>query len=145
MADIVFEFDINSAPENVYKAVSEEAGYRGWWTTNSAIKPVVGSTAEFKLKDHGQDVVFTMEVSRLEPGKAVELKVVKAAPPDWPGTKIAISLAPGEEGTHIVFSHMGFPSTGGSYGFTNYNWGFFMGSLKAYAESGQGMPYQYQS
>ncbi len=144
MADIVFEFDINAPPEKVYKAVTEEAGYKGWWTTNSMITPQVGSTAAFKLKDHGRDVAFTMLVSKLEPNKAVELTIKDAASPDWPGTKIAITLAPSEDGTHVVFSHLGFPSTGGSFGFTNYNWGFFMGSLKAYTESGHGMPYQYQ-
>lgn len=143
MADIVFEFDINATPDKVYKAVSEEAGYKGWWTTNSSIKPEVGSAAEFKLKDHGHDVVFGMKIARLEHNKAIELDVVHAAPPDWPGTKIVVSLAPGEEGTHVIFRHVGFPSTGGSFGFTNYNWGFFMGSLKAYAETGHGMPYQY--
>ncbi len=144
MADIVFEFDINATPDKVYKAVTETAGYQGWWTTNSKFTPQVGSSAEFKLKDHGREVAFMMDVTRLEPNKMVELTVRQAAPPDWPGTKLVVSLAPGEEGTHVVFSHLGFPSTGGSFGFTNYNWGFFMGSLKAYAETGHGMPYQFQ-
>ena len=144
MVDIVFEFDVNAPPDKVYKAVTEEAGYKGWWTTSSAIKPQVGSKAEFKLKDNGQEVVFQTEVTQLEKDKSFAMTVKNAAPPDWPGTKIAVSMAPSPQGTHVVFSHSGFPSTGGSYGYTNYNWGFFMGSLKAFAETGKGMPYQYQ-
>src|ERR1700694_1782307 len=140
MADIVFEFDVNTTPDKVYKAVTETAGYQGWWTTQSMIKPEVGSMAEFKLKDHGHDVVFQTEVTRLEKDKLFEMTIKNATPPDWPGTKITVTIAPGEDGSHVIFTQSGFPSTGGSYGVTNYNWGFFMGSLKSYAESGHGMP-----
>ena len=49
MSNILFELAIEAPASDVYKAVTEEAGIKGWWTTDTTIKPEVGSAAEFRF------------------------------------------------------------------------------------------------
>lgn len=41
----------------------------------------------------------------------------------------------------VFLAHRGFVSTEGNFASVNYNWGWYVSSLKFYLEKGQGMPH----
>jgi uncharacterized protein YndB with AHSA1/START domain len=139
MADILHEVVIQAPPAKVYEAITQQAGLASWWTTHSIAKPEVGSTSEFGFE--GGKVVFRMDVAKLEP-QHVSWNVRQGAP-DWGDTIVTWDLTPQNGGTKVLFGHRGFASTDGSFANTNYNWAWFLTSLKTYVETGKGMPVSY--
>ena len=138
MPDILHELTIEATPDAVYAAITEENGLKGWWTTHTKAQPAVGSVAEFGFM--GGQMVFKMKIKTLEAGKTVNWDVEGGGPPDWAATRVTWDLTPVEGGTKVLFGHRGYASSEGSFASVNYNWGYFLTSLKAYVETGQGMP-----
>ena len=137
MPDILHELMIEGKPDAIYKAITEQAGLAGWWTVHATAQPKVGAVDEFGFQ--GGQVVMKMEVAKLEPGKAVQWKVLQGAP-DWGGTQVTWDLTPGDAGTKVLFGHRNYASTEGSFASVSYPWAWFLTSLKAYIETGKGTP-----
>jgi uncharacterized protein YndB with AHSA1/START domain len=138
MADILHETTIQAAPEQVYKALTEQKGLASWWTVHTVAKPVVGSTAEFTFNDP-TPFLIKMKVDTLEAGQKVYWTTEQGAP-DWDGTRVTWDLTPVEGGTKILFGHRNFASTEGSFAGVSYSWAWFITSLKEYLETGKGTP-----
>ncbi len=62
-------------------------------------------------------------------------------PPDWADTTITWTLSENEGQTVLSFAHSGFASTEGNFAGINFNWGWYIISLKFYLEKGKGMPH----
>lgn len=138
MPDILFEAPINAAPETLYRALTEQDEIRLWWTQQANAKPEVGSVGEFRF--YNGQIVMQLEVERLQPNSQVVWKPLSGVP-DWGGTKITWDLIPTEQGTKLLFAHRDFASSEGSLPYTNYNWAWYIISLKKYAETGTGTPH----
>ncbi len=139
MADILHLVPIEASPEEIYDALTKGEGLRAWWTTDVDAEPAVGSPAEFRFE--GGQVVMHMRVERLEPGEAVSWSVQDPAPPEWDGTEITWNIVPGEGATNLLFGHRGWKATDGSFPAINYNWAYYLTSLKDYLEKGGGFPH----
>jgi uncharacterized protein YndB with AHSA1/START domain len=137
MSNILFELTIDAPPSEVYKAVTQVNGIKGWWTTDTSIKPEVGSTAEFRFGEQGW---LGFEIVELNPSKRVVWKSTHAAAPDWSGTSVTFDLEPQNGGTKLLFGHRDFATEQGSFAGVSWQWAYFMMSLKAYVESGKGTP-----
>ena len=137
MVDIIHIVPINGKEEDIYKAVTTKKGLSSWWTTDVKAQAKVGTTSEFGFMNHG--MVFTMEVSELEPASRVKW-ISKSGPPDWEGTTVEFSLLKNDQGSLLRFVHAGFKSTDGGYGMYNFNWAGYLTSLKKYLETGKGEP-----
>ena len=137
MADILHELTIAASPEQVYKAVTEQNGLASWWTKRTTAQPKEGTTAEFGF--YGGQFTMKFQVTKLEPAKKVNWTVLQSGP-DWAGTRITWDLTPDDKGTKVLFGHRDWTITDGSYASVNYNWGYFLTSLKAYLETGKGTP-----
>jgi len=138
VADIVHRVEIHRAPDDVYAAVTEEAGLQAWWTGMVKARPEVGSVAEFRFGEgqHGPD----MEVVELEPNRRAVWKC-KSGIPDWVGTEFAFDIEPSESGSVLRFRNSGWAVASDFYAHCNCKWGFFLGvSLKDYLETGKGRP-----
>ena|SRR5258706_5412009 len=135
--DILHEVTIATAPNKVFKAITEQKGLAAWWTTHAVAEPKVGTTAEFSFM--GGQFVIKMEVARLEPARKVEW-ITRQGAPDWNGTHVTWDLTPADNGTKILFGHRGFASADGSLPNTSYNWAVYLTSLKGYLEKGKGNP-----
>jgi uncharacterized protein YndB with AHSA1/START domain len=70
MPDILLEVTIAAAPDNVFKALTEQQGLEGWWTTHMVAEPNVGSTVQVRFGD--DPFVHKFEVIDLEPEHKVE-------------------------------------------------------------------------
>lgn len=137
MANILMEFTVEAPVSTVYKAITEGAEVKGWWTVDNNLKPQQGSMAEFRFAGSGG---FKFEVSKLDKDKGVVWKTIEGLP-DWGGTQVTFDLEAKDGGTKVVFGHRDFATEAGSFGAVSYAWAGFMMSLKSYIETGQGKPY----
>jgi len=139
MADILHLVPITATPAEVYLALTTGEGARSWWTTDAELEPEQGSLGIFRFE--GGAVAFRMRIERLEPDKAVAWQVEEPAPPEWVGTRVTFDLQPADGGTQLLFGHRDWASIEGSFPAINYNWAFYLTSLKDYLEKGAGFPH----
>lgn len=141
MADILHMVPIHASPEAVYEAITMEEAFEHWWTDDASAEPREGSTATFRFE--GGQVAFRMKIDRLEPAAAVVWSVQEPAPPEWGGTRVTWHIQEGDDGaTHLLFGHRGWASTEDSFPAINYNWAYYLTSLKEYLEKGEGFPHR---
>jgi len=138
MADILHAVGIGAAPEDVYKALTEESEVRAWWSEHSDFEPTVGSLASVSF--YNNMVTFKLRVTELAPAQKVVWSV-EGGPPDWANTTITWTLAAENGQAMLHFAHRSFASTEGNFAGVNYNWGWYITSLKFYLEKGEGMPH----
>ena len=138
MADVLHELGIQATPDAVYAALTEEAGIKAWWSEHTKAEPTVGFLNEVSF--YGNMVTFKLRNQTLEPGKRV-VWAVEGGPPDWANTAMTWTISTKDGKTTLHFAHRGFASTEGSFASINYNWGWYLISLKFYLEKGAGMPH----
>ncbi len=138
MADILHEVTIDKSPAKVYEALTQQKALQSWWTEHAKVETQTGTVAEFSF--YGGMVVFKFGVDTLEPGEKVGWSV-QQGPPGWENTHITWDLTADEGKTKVLFGHRAWASTDGLYPSTSYNWAWYMTSLKAYVETGQGSPH----
>ena len=137
MADILHQVGIAATPEDIYEAITEADGLQSWWSQHSEIEPEEGSLASVSF--YNKAVTFELRIRELTPERVVW--AVEGGPPDWADTVITWSLTPKDGQTTVDFAHRGFASTDGNFANVNYNWGWYLTSLKFYLEQGKGMPH----
>ena len=140
MADILQMVPINAEPEAVYRAITQPEGLSAWWTTAVEAQAKVGTVAEFRFE--GGQVVMLMKVVELDEPGVVRWQVEDPAPPEWAGTQVTWNISPSDDGAQLLFGHRGWDSTEGSFAAINYNWGYYLTSLKQYLETGEGFPHR---
>lgn len=138
MADILHQVTIAKPAGEIYTALTEKQGLQAWWSQHSEIEAAVGSTA--RVSFFGDMVVFELKIVELVAGQKVVWEIT-ASPPEWENTTITWSLAEENGMTTVDFAHTGFASMEGSFPGINYNWGWYLTSLKFYLEKGEGMPH----
>ena len=138
MADILHQVGVQASQGDVYTALTEQAGLKSWWSEHSVIEPTVGSQG--RVSFYNNAVTFKFRVEELIPGEKVVWAMVEG-PPDWLDTTITWSLSADEGQTMLHFAHRGFASTDGNFAGVNYNWGWYITSLKFLLEKGEGMPH----
>lgn len=139
MPDIRHLLVIESSPGSVYRAITDQAGLRAWWTPQAVAKPQVGSIAEFNFDDRYHN---KMRIHRLEPEALVEWECLEGDP-EWVGTRFLFDLRPDDGQTVLRFCHCGWREPTDFFASCNYQWGYYMRSLKSYCETGEGTPYRY--
>ena len=138
MADVLHQVGIQASPEKLYTALTETAGLKSWWSEHSSIEPKEGSLASVSFYNNA--VTFKLRIAELVPNKKI-VWAVEGGPPDWADTKIIWTLAENKGQTILHLAHRGFASTEGNFAAVNYNWGWYVTSLKFYLEKGKGMPH----
>lgn len=140
MADILLQVPLQAKPAEVYRALTEQSGLSSWWTDNVRAKAEQGSEAVFTFE--GGMVEMKMKVAELDAPDRVAWQVLDPAPPEWEGTTITFDISEAEDGgSSLLFGHRGWKSTAGSYPSINYNWAYYLTSLKDYLEKGEGFPF----
>lgn len=138
MADIKHYLTIKTRPEAIYNAITTEMGIRNWWTTNCKIRQEVGSVAQFNFSRKYHD---EMKVVDLQPNKRVEWECI-AGDEEWIGTTIIFELEEQSNITILRFSHENWMRSTDFFANSNYNWAYYLHSLKKYLENGFGEPFR---
>src|SRR5215472_5884035 len=107
MPAIVEERTIATAPESVFKALTQQDELARWWTNDLNAKPEVGSLAEFRFGEWG-DFVLRFEVAELDAGEKVRWISRLSPMAQWVGTSVTWQFTPVYNGTQVVFTHDGF-------------------------------------
>lgn len=135
---------ICASPGKVYEALTTPEGIAGWWTTDSHL-------SRGQLLVRFGNTFKQFDVTHLTPWKHVEWVCVDAyldvpgiitKPKEWIGTTIVFDLtSDGRKGAHLRMEHQGLTPSVQCHDLCVQGWLQFLGSLKAYCETGKGSPY----
>ncbi|WP_241482710.1 glutathione S-transferase N-terminal domain-containing protein [Leisingera sp. ANG-M7] len=138
-----------ATPGQAFHALTQ--GFGDWWTVpdNPILQP--GDRARFTFPP-GRSF-WTFEAKRLVPGELVELECVEALhlhegqpngiQTEWLGTRAIWRIFPDPQGCRIRFEHEGLRPSLLCYGICEAGWDhFFVSSLKAFLDTGQGTPHR---
>ncbi len=140
---------VSATPLQAYDALT--TGYAHWWTTPDKPLKEVGDRAKFTFPPGIS--YWTFEASRLIPGKLVDLECVDALhkhegqpreiETEWLGTKVICRFDETRSGTDIYLEHIGLTRNLHCFEICEAGWDFFfLDSLKAYLDTGIGMPHR---
>jgi uncharacterized protein YndB with AHSA1/START domain len=136
MVDIVHRVAVeNTAPEQVYRALTTIDGLAGWWTTDTSGDAGVGGVIEFRFPPGG----FDMLVTETSPGHHVKWQVV-AGPEEWIDTTVDWHLHQDGDWTVVMFTHQGWAEPVEFMHHCSTKWATYLMSLKAMHETGTGAP-----
>lgn len=130
----------------VFEALTTPQGIQSWWTTTSDVGTAVGENITIRFGPSFK----MMHIETLRPREQVRWRVVDAhlvvpglaRTNEWRGTTIVFQLVP-QSGTttRLKLEHIGLTPEVECYGICSQGWAQFLGSLKAYVETGKGTPY----
>ena len=133
--------DIARPPSEVWSAITEERGLAGWWSTQvHAPAATVGARIEFTFMDGFNPV---MEIVTAEPAAELEWRCVGGHGP-WNDNTFRFQLAPLDDGrTRLRFwQDYAVELSDDAYGIYNFNWGYYLESLRLLCTTGTGKPFE---
>ena len=131
MALLKHQIPINTTPAKVFAALATQSGLRSWWTADAKIDEKIGGKAEFGFDK--RQMVFRMNIEKLEPGKKVVWSC-HGDHPEWKGTTLTWNIASEDGGTVLRMTHSGWKFISEYYASCNSAWGELIYRLKDYAE-----------
>ena len=138
MAAIKHLLVINSSPDKIYSAITTKRGVANWWTLQTEIGSSVG---EINIFDFGERYHNEMKIVNLVPDKRVEWECI-VGDTEWIGTKFIFEIEEKDSGSVLKFAHADWKEETDFFASCNYQWGYYMTSLKQYCETGLGSPFK---
>ena len=139
MSSIKDEIRIQAGASKVYEALTTQAGYRGWWNAKAEIDGAAGGEAKLYFVKDGQPVNMRYSIDELKPNESVRWTCVAHDMPSWVGTSLNWQIKEAEGSALVSFEHAGWK--GAPPEPVAQGWKHFLGSLKAYVETGTGQPW----
>lgn len=139
MKTIIHTVHIHASRGSVYRALTTEAGVTGWWTTEATLAPGEGGVIEFTFVG---DFHPHMLQTKLKEPDLVQWRCVSGHD-NWADNTFTFSLrAAGEETSLRFVQEYAQELDDDTYGTYNFNWGYYLGSLKKLCEDGAGTPFE---
>lgn len=138
MKTIIHVVHIHASPLQVYEALTSAEGLSKWWTTQVAVEPYVGGVIQFTF--HG-DFHPQMQQRVLEPHRLVRWICI-GGHANWQDNTFVFTLEDRKGETLLKFvQEYAQELSDETYGTYNFNWGYYLNSLKVLCETGTGMPF----
>ncbi len=140
MKTIHHVLDIDASPDSVWSAITERDQLAGWWSTKvSATRPIVGERIAFTFADDFNPV---MEIVALEEGRQLEWRCVAGHQP-WDNGTFRFEIVDLDDGrTKLRFwQDYAVELSDDAYGVYNFNWGYYLESLRLLCTIGAGKPF----
>jgi uncharacterized protein YndB with AHSA1/START domain len=135
---IIHALVIHASKQTVYEAITTQKGLSSWWTTDVKARAQEQSTIEFRFHDPFHP---DMKITKLREAEKVEWECVAGAD-EWIGSTFVFELTKQDGDTQLKFVQKYEKKiTDEAYGIYNFNWGYYLQSLKDFCESGSGKPY----
>lgn len=142
MKTIIHTVHIHASREEVYHALTTEEGVTGWWTTKATLNEGEGEIIEFTFVG---DFHPHMKQTKLVGGRIVEWHCIDGHP-NWRGNTFIFRLRNVEGETSLRFiQEYAQELDDDTYGTYNFNWGYYLNSLKKFCEEGVGTPFSVDS
>ena len=138
MKKIIHFLRIHAAPESVFNAITTEAGLSSWWSTAVSIDQT-DSVIHFRFAgDFNPD----MKVTKIEANRLVEWSCT-AGHDNWQENTFSFELREISSETNLMFVQVYAQELSDEvYGTYNFNWGYYLQSLKLLCETGKGTPFK---
>ncbi len=137
MANIEHLQTVHAPASKVYETLTTAEGLSEIWTNELIVNNQVGFVNEFRF---GSDDVTKMKIEELIPNKKVVWHCIDSDA-EWIGTMISFDIEEKNGKSFLTLRHMNWKEVTPFYRSCNYNWAFFLYSLKCYCEDGEGIPY----
>lgn len=139
MLTILHTVDIGASPEVVYRNLTTERGLAGWWSTRVAAETDVGGRIAFEFIDVFNPV---MRIETLDADRRVEWRCVDGHDP-WAENTFRFEIE-ARDGASVLFFRQEYANelSDEVYGRYNFNWGYYLHSLKKLCETGRGTPHE---
>ena len=139
MKTIHHVFEIAAPPGKVFAALTTTEGLSGWWTTKVSAKAEIGAVVDFTF---GGDFNPDMRVTEFDPPLLVGWKCEGGHEP-WAENTFRFELEEKGTGTVVRFwQNYARELSDDAYGTYNFNWGYYLESLRLLGETGTGKPFQ---
>jgi uncharacterized protein YndB with AHSA1/START domain len=136
MPDILHRFTIDAPLERVHDLIATADGVGSWWTG----RPTSRDGGKLEVFFRGDDPAAVFDV--VEESAARIVWRVVGGPGDWIGTTVNFALDEREDGgTTLLFRHADWPEGNEFMAGCSTNWGAYLASLKAGAETGAFAPF----
>lgn len=138
MKQTIHAVHVHAAPSSVYRALTTAAGLTGWWTRKAQVEEGEGGIIRFTFAG---DFHPHMKQTKLDSGQRIEWLCV-AGHPNWLDNEFTFTLEERKGETLLMFSQdYARELSNELYGSYNFNWGFYLNSLKLFCEKGSGTPF----
>ena len=138
MKRIIHVVDVKAPRDQVYAALTTHGGLTGWWTTDVTADTTVGGRIDFRFSTNFN---AEMHITALQPGRRVEWKGI-GANKEWLDNSFIFDLGERNGLTLLMFTQdYARELEDEVYGRFNFNWGYYLQSLKGFCETGTGFPF----
>ena len=138
MADIEITNYLNVSPRVVYQALTSTKGLSETWTRQCNVADKKGSINVFEF---GDESPTKFRIEELITNRKIHWLCIESDP-EWIGTTVTFELEEKNNKTSVTLKQKNWKEITAFYRWCNYNWGFFLYSLKQYCEKGKGIPFQ---
>lgn len=137
MKTILHTVDVKASPATLFKALTTRQGLAGWWSTRVDADVRVGGVVRFTFMPGFNP---QMSIIALDEPKLVEWKCIGGHEP-WTDNTFRFSIEPRDSGCVLLFrQEYAQELSDEEYGRYNFNWGYYLNSLKRLCETGTGTP-----
>lgn len=138
MNRIVHRLHLGAPPSDGYEALATTDGLSNWWTTDMQGQASAGGVVRFRFLEGFNP---EMDVIAARESEHVCWRCISGNEL-WRGSTLSFDLRRAEEGTELLFEHeYAQDLETRAFGEFNYNWAYYLRSLKQYCERGTGMPF----
>jgi len=141
MKTIHHVLDIDAKAESVWSALTEPEQMAGWWSTRLRTRDAaVGVRAEWTFAGDFNPV---MEIISLDEGRELGWRCVAGHDP-WQDSTFRFEVVRQDDGrTRLRFwQEYAVELADDYYGVYNFNWGYYLESLRLLCVTGTGKPFQ---
>lgn len=138
MKQVIHALHIHAAPSVVYRFLTTQEGLGRWWTKRVHAEERQGGVIEFTFAG---DFNPRMKQQRLDAPRCVEWVCVSGHA-NWLDNLFKFTLNERKGETLLMFSQEYAQELSDEvYGTYNFNWGYYLNSLKQLCEKGAGTPF----
>jgi uncharacterized protein YndB with AHSA1/START domain len=130
---------VRGSTAKVFGALTEQAGYNGWWSKDCQIARNVGEESKLKFNKEGNIVSMRFRVDEVIANKSVRWTCVGHDMESWVGTTLRWELTSDDPSTEVSFEHGGWQGPAPEPAVQG--WRHFLGSLRSFIETGTGQPW----
>jgi uncharacterized protein YndB with AHSA1/START domain len=131
--------DVAAPKSKVWAALTEHDHMAAWWSTE-VTTPAAAVGAQVHWVFVG-DFNPVMEITALEPERALGWRCVSGHEP-WQDNTFRFELADHDVGTRLRFwQDYAVELSDDAYGIYNFNWGYYLESLRLLCTTGTGKPF----